>query len=129
MTKIKKRFYWEKNPDGSRKKIYYYPVTHAQAVQVDDQGNTLDEELTQISQQVGDLNNLETPTKDNLVGAINEAYNHGGGGGYNPPVGGIPKTDLARGVQESLNRADTALQVHQDISGLATKAEIIQIDQ
>lgn len=33
-----------------------------------------------------------------------------GGGGYSPPVGGIPKTDLATTVQGSLDKADTALQ-------------------
>ena len=32
------------------------------------------------------------------------------GGGYEPPPGGIPKTDLSAGVQESLNKADSALQ-------------------
>lgn len=32
------------------------------------------------------------------------------GGGYEPPVGGIPKTDLASDVQASLGKADTALQ-------------------
>lgn len=34
----------------------------------------------------------------------------GGGGGYEPPAGGIPKTDLASGVQASLNKADSAIQ-------------------
>lgn len=34
----------------------------------------------------------------------------GGGGGYSPPVGGIPKTDLSSSVQASLGKADTALQ-------------------
>ena len=38
---------------------------------------------------------------------------------YNKPTGGIPKTDLASGVQTSLEKADTALQQHQDISGKA----------
>ena len=38
---------------------------------------------------------------------------------YNKPTGGIPKTDLASSVQTSLNKADTALQEHQDISGKA----------
>ena len=33
-----------------------------------------------------------------------------GSGGYEPPVGGIPKTDLASDVQTSLGKADTALQ-------------------
>lgn len=38
---------------------------------------------------------------------------------YSKPSSGIPKTDLASSVQTSLNRADTALQTHQDISGKA----------
>lgn len=33
-----------------------------------------------------------------------------GSGGYEPPVGGIPKSDLASDVQTSLGKADTALQ-------------------
>ena len=37
---------------------------------------------------------------------------------YNKPTDGIPKTDLASAVQTSLNKADTALQEHQDISDL-----------
>lgn len=36
---------------------------------------------------------------------------------YTKPSGGIPKTDLASAVQTSLNKADTAIQTHQDISG------------
>ena len=32
------------------------------------------------------------------------------GGGYSAPQGGIPKTDLAQAVQQSLDRADAALQ-------------------
>ncbi len=35
---------------------------------------------------------------------------------YDKPSDGIPKTDLASGVQASLNKADTALQEHQDLS-------------
>ena len=38
-------------------------------------------------------------------------------GKYDKPSTGIPKTDLASAVQTSLNKADTALQEHQDISG------------
>ena len=41
---------------------------------------------------------------------------------YTKPSTGIPKTDLASAVQASLNKADTALQSHQDISGKADKA-------
>ena len=37
---------------------------------------------------------------------------------YDKPSGGIPKTDLASAVQSSLEKADTALQQHQDISAL-----------
>ena len=34
----------------------------------------------QILGKIGDLDNLDTEAKDNLVNAINDAYNHGGGG-------------------------------------------------
>lgn len=37
---------------------------------------------------------------------------------YEKPSGGIPKTDLASAVQSSLDKADSALQQHQDISAL-----------
>ena len=36
-------------------------------------------------------------------------------GKYSKPEGGIPKTDLASGVQASLDKADTALQSHQSV--------------
>lgn len=42
-------------------------------------------------------------------------------GTYSKPSGGIPKTDLASAVQTSLDKADTALQSHQDISGKQDK--------
>jgi len=45
-------------------------------------------------------------------------------GDYSKPSTGIPKSDLASDVQSSLGKADTALQEHQDISGLATKSEL-----
>ena len=38
-------------------------------------------------------------------------------GTYSKPSSGIPKTDLDSSVQASLDKADTALQTHQDISG------------
>lgn len=40
------------------------------------------------------------------------------GNKYKLPSVGIPKTDLASDVQASLGKADTALQQHQDISGM-----------
>ena len=42
---------------------------------------------------------------------------------YDKPADGIPKTDLASGVQTSLNKADTALQQHQDISDLVSHTQ------
>lgn len=44
-------------------------------------------------------------------------------GGYEPPVGGIPKTDLASDVQTSLGKADTALQ-SSDLDGYATTDDV-----
>lgn len=40
---------------------------------------------------------------------------------YQKPQDGIPNADLAAAVQTSLNKADTALQEHQDISGKVDK--------
>lgn len=40
---------------------------------------------------------------------------------YAKPSTGIPKTDLASGVQASLGKADTALQEHQSLDGYATE--------
>lgn len=37
-------------------------------------------------------------------------------GKYSKPASGIPKTDLADAVQTSLNKADTALQSHQEVT-------------
>jgi len=45
---------------------------------------------------------------------------------YDKPNGGIPKADLASAVQTSLDKADTALQSHQDISGKANKISVVQ---
>ena len=47
----------------------------------------------------------------------------GGGGGYEPPAGGIPKTDLAPAVQASLDKADSALQ-SSDLEGYATQDDV-----
>lgn len=42
-------------------------------------------------------------------------------GTYSKPSDGIPKSDLSESVQSSLNKANTALQTHQDISGKVDK--------
>jgi hypothetical protein len=46
-----------------------------------------------------------------------------GGGGYQPPVGGIPREELAEDVRESLSKADTALQ-EGALSNYAKKSEV-----
>ena len=55
--------------------------------------------------------NISVPEK------VSELENDAGYGTYTKPTTGIPKSDLASGVQASLGKADTALQKHQDISG------------
>lgn len=45
-------------------------------------------------------------------------------GKYTLPSTGIPKTDLASAVQESLGKADTALQSHQPLTDYAKKTEL-----
>lgn len=54
--------------------------------------------------------NIPVPEK------VSELENDSGYGTYTKPAAGIPKSDLASGVQASLGKADTALQNHQDIS-------------
>lgn len=71
---------------------------------------TVDSELSTTS---------ENPVQNKVITqALNEK------GTYSKPTGGIPKTDLASGVQTSLGKADTALQEHQDISGKADKTDL-----
>ena len=59
--------------------------------------------------------NIPVPEK------VAELENDAGYGTYTKPSTGIPKSDLASGVQASLGKADTALQKHQDISGKLDK--------
>ena len=64
--------------------------------------------------------------KPTIPSAVTESTVSGWGftkntGTYSKPSGGIPKTDLASAVQASLDKADTALQTHQDISGKQDK--------
>jgi len=47
-------------------------------------------------------------------------------GTYTKPSGGIPKSDLASDVQDSLGKADTALQQHQSLAGYATETYVQQ---
>lgn len=57
-----------------------------------------------------DNENFEGADLDEVLDEVAQAIEDAGGGGYEPPVGGIPKTDLASDVQASLGKADTALQ-------------------
>ena len=57
----------------------------------------------------------------NIPKKASELENDAGYGTYTKPAAGIPKSDLASGVQASLGKADTALQKHQDISGKLDK--------
>ena len=59
--------------------------------------------------------NIPVPEK------VSELENDAGYGTYTKPTTGIPKSDLASGVQASLGKAETALQKHQDISGKLDK--------
>ena len=66
--------------------------------------------------------------KPTIPNAITESTVSGWGftknsGTYSKPSTGIPKADLSSDVQTSLEKADTALQTHQDISGKANVSE------
>lgn len=55
---------------------------------------------------------VEAPVQsvNNKTGAVVLSASDVGAGTYSKPSGGIPKTDLASGVQSSLDKADSALQ-------------------
>lgn len=65
-------------------------------------------------------------TEDKLSEEVKEKLNQQSGG-YEPPVGGIPKADLSEEVQASLRKADTALQEHQDLSNYATLSKVQEV--
>lgn len=68
--------------------------------------------------------------KPTIPSAVTESTVSGWGftkntGTYSKPSGGIPKTDLASGVQTSLNNADSALQVGDNVSDLVNDKKYI----
>lgn len=69
----------------------------------DEQGNPVDYDIRANDVKFQDGKDLPT-VLDEMEQEIQDA------GGYEPPAGGIPKTDLAQGVQGSLDAADTAYQ-------------------
>ena len=70
-----------------------------------------------------DNENYEGETLDEVLDEVAQAIEEAGQGGYAPPEGGIPKTDLAQSVQDSLDKADSALQ-DEDLADYATKTEL-----
>ena len=64
----------------------------------------------QLQKQIGDLNDLKTYSKDNLVAAINEARNSGGSGGGGYTIGDGLKLD----PDTNPLSVDTAEKVEQD---------------
>lgn len=71
---------------------------------------------TGITISTVDLSSKYALTED-IPTKVSELENDAGYGTYTQPIGGIPKSDLTEAVQASLDKADTALQEHQDISG------------
>lgn len=72
----------------------------------------------QIASKQDEISDLDAIRSGAALGATAlQSYTEKYTGTYSKPSGGIPKSDLANDVQSSLNKADTALQEHQDISG------------
>lgn len=69
----------------------------------DDQGHDVDYDIMADDVKF-------SPDGKDLPTKLAEMEEEIGEGGYTPPAGGIPKTDLAQSVQTSLGLADTALQ-------------------
>ena len=65
-----------------------------------------------------DNENFEGETLDEVLDEVARSIEEAGQGGYAPPQGGIPKTDLAKSVQDSLDKADSALQ-DEDVAEVA----------
>lgn len=71
--------------------------------------------ITITAQKVAEIPTADTNTEGTLTATDWNAFN----GKYDLPASGIPKTDLAQGVQDSLGLADTALQ-SADIANMQT---------
>lgn len=75
----------------------------------DTAGNVLSEKSVELTAGITDVEVDGSSVVENGVAKVI--------GKYSKPAGGIPKSDLDSGVKSSLEKADTALQAHQDISG------------
>lgn len=74
----------------------------------------------QLQQQIGDLNDLKTYNKGNLVDAINEARSSGGSGGGGYTIGDGLKLDAATNTLS----VDTAAAVEKDNTKPVTSAAV-----
>lgn len=78
-----------------------------------DRSQSLSQTLDDLSKKQDPINDLSTIRSGAAAGAT----------AYQKPSSGIPASDLASAVQASLNKAETAIQQHQDISGKADKSD------
>lgn len=66
------------------------------------------------SHSVADISDFPDIPDENAISEMGFTKN---GGDYSKPDGGIPKSDLAADVRASLDKAETALQEHQSLTG------------
>lgn len=84
---------------------------------------SIEQQIAAKQDKIADLDTIRSGAAKGATALQVEQYT----GTYSKPSGGIPKTDLASTVQESLSKADTAIQTHQDISGKADKASLATV--
>lgn len=91
-----------------------YQLTHT--------GEEIDIILDSVARKQEKIDDLDAIRSGAALGATAlQSYTEEYTGTYSKPDGGIPKSDLDYAVQTSLDKADSALQKHQDISGKQDK--------
>lgn len=84
------------------------------------QNKVITEALNGKQEAIADLDAIRAGAKKGATALQEEQFK----GTYSLPEGGIPKDDLSQSVQESLGKADTAIQEHQSLKDYATKKEL-----
>lgn len=84
---------------------------------------SIEQQIASKQDKITDLEAIRSGAAKGATALQVEQYT----GTYSKPSGGIPKTDLASTVQESLSKADTAIQTHQDISGKVDKTSLAAV--
>lgn len=109
---------------GNSSYIYLVPSSNPEIQNIKDEYIWVNSAWEQIGNTQADLTGYATETWVNsqisnflTQSEIQTLINTSIADKYTKPTSGIPKTDLASDVQTSLEKADTALQNHQDISG------------